>query len=48
MGLVPHISTVGDAVSARRVTDAVLEGALAALGLSRAAAREPIAVKIAS
>jgi 2,4-dienoyl-CoA reductase-like NADH-dependent reductase (Old Yellow Enzyme family)/thioredoxin reductase len=48
MGLVPHIATVGDAVSARRATDAVLEGALAALGLSRAAAREPAAVKAAS
>jgi 2,4-dienoyl-CoA reductase-like NADH-dependent reductase (Old Yellow Enzyme family)/thioredoxin reductase len=36
-GLVPNLVTVGDAVHARRVTDAVLDGALAALTVSRAA-----------
>ncbi|HEV2110218.1 MAG TPA: NAD(P)/FAD-dependent oxidoreductase [Gammaproteobacteria bacterium] len=46
---VPHVFTVGDAVRARKVTDATLEGALAALGLSRDAAREPAKpVKVAS
>jgi len=36
-GLVPHVVAVGDAVRARRVTDAVHDGAFAALVLSRAA-----------
>lgn len=36
-GLVPRVISVGDALRARRVTDAVLDGALAALALSRAA-----------
>ena len=40
LGLVPHLFTVGDATRARRVTDAILEGSLAALGLARSAARE--------
>ena len=35
MERVPHVFTVGDAVKARKVTDATLEGALAALGLAR-------------
>ena len=39
-GLVPNLITVGDAVHARRVTDAVLDGALAALALSRTASSE--------
>jgi 2-enoate reductase len=39
VGSVPHLFTVGDAVRARKVTDATLEGALAALGLSRSAAQ---------
>ena len=44
-GLVPNVITVGDALRARRVTDAVLDGALAALALCRAAtqARKPVA-----
>jgi len=37
---VPHIFTVGDAVRPRKVTDAVLGGALAALGLGWDAERE--------
>lgn len=40
VGSVPHLFTVGDAVRARKVTDATLEGALAVLGLSHAATRE--------
>ena len=35
MERVPHVFTVGDAVKARKVTDATLEAALAALGLVR-------------
>jgi len=41
LGLVPHLFAIGDSVRARKVTEAILEGALAALGLSRNAAREP-------
>ncbi|HSN18975.1 MAG TPA: FAD-dependent oxidoreductase [Gammaproteobacteria bacterium] len=37
-GLVSNLITVGDAVSARKVTDAVLDGALAALSLIHSAA----------
>jgi pyruvate/2-oxoglutarate dehydrogenase complex dihydrolipoamide dehydrogenase (E3) component len=40
LGSVPHLFAIGDAVRARKVTEAILEGALAALGLSRNAARE--------
>lgn len=40
LGLVPHLFTVGDAVRARKVTEAVLEGALAGLGLARNASLE--------
>jgi 2,4-dienoyl-CoA reductase-like NADH-dependent reductase (Old Yellow Enzyme family)/thioredoxin reductase len=40
-GLVPNLITVGDAVHARRVTDAVLDGALAILAFSHAASLEP-------
>ncbi len=40
-GLVPNLITVGDAVRARRVTDAVLDGALAALAISRSSSLEP-------
>ena len=36
-GLAPRVIAVGDALRARRVTDAVLDGALAVLALSRAA-----------
>ncbi|HSC46550.1 MAG TPA: NAD(P)/FAD-dependent oxidoreductase [Gammaproteobacteria bacterium] len=39
-GIVPHLFTVGDAVRARKVTEATLEGALAGLGLARDAARD--------
>ena len=38
--LVPHIFTVGDAVRPRKVTEAILDGALAGLGLAADAARE--------
>jgi 2,4-dienoyl-CoA reductase-like NADH-dependent reductase (Old Yellow Enzyme family)/thioredoxin reductase len=37
MELVPHVFTVGDAARARKVTDAMLEGALAAQGAARSA-----------
>ncbi|MGE5624528.1 MAG: FAD-dependent oxidoreductase [Bacillota bacterium] len=40
VGTVPHLFTVGDAVRARKVTDATLEAALAVFGLARAAAQE--------
>ena len=35
LGLVPHLFTVGDAVRPRKVTEAVIEGALAGLGAAR-------------
>jgi hypothetical protein len=45
-GVVPHLFTVGDAVRARKVTEATLEGALAGLGLARDATREkPVLAK---
>jgi len=43
MERVPRVFTVGDAARPRKVTDAALEGAMAALGLSRNAEREPVA-----
>jgi NADPH-dependent 2,4-dienoyl-CoA reductase/sulfur reductase-like enzyme len=39
-GLVSHLFTVGDAVRARKATEATLEGALAGLGIARDATRE--------
>ena len=39
-GMVPNLITVGDAVRARKVTDAVLDGALAALAIAGAASLE--------
>jgi len=35
LGLVPHVFTVGDAVRPRKVTEAMIEGALAGLGAAR-------------
>ncbi len=35
LGLVPHVFTVGDAVRPRKVTEAVIEGALAGLGAAK-------------
>ena len=43
MELGPRVFTVGDAARPRKVTDAALEGALAALGLSHDARKEPVA-----
>ncbi len=38
--LVPHVFTVGDAVRPRKVTEAVIEGALAGLGAAKDSSRE--------
>ncbi|MDE2345813.1 MAG: FAD-dependent oxidoreductase [Gammaproteobacteria bacterium] len=40
LGLVPHVFTVGDAVRPRKVTEAVIEGALAGLGAVKDSSRE--------
>lgn len=40
LGLVPHVFTVGDAVRPRKVTEAVIEGALAGLGVAKDSSRE--------
>ncbi|HVC29275.1 MAG TPA: NAD(P)/FAD-dependent oxidoreductase [Gammaproteobacteria bacterium] len=44
LGLVPHVFTVGDAVRPRKVTEAVIEGALAGLGVAKDSNREDTAL----
>ncbi len=40
LGLLPHVFTVGDAVRPRKVTEAVIEGALAGLGVAKDSSRK--------
>jgi len=40
LGLVPHVFTIGDAVRPRKVTEAIIEGAFAGLGMTKDSGRE--------
>ncbi|MGA9855626.1 MAG: NAD(P)/FAD-dependent oxidoreductase [Gammaproteobacteria bacterium] len=48
LGLVPHVFTVGDAVRPRKVTEAVIEGALAGLGAAKDSSRETASTAVIS